>query len=100
VASYASEVERGPITFQNCNLVLVSNNADSSLEKVAKNPYYYIKRRKLQHFKDSNLKKKTSELNLQSVNLQKCCNHTGYQTFGWKDTMILQYRLHLSSFEY
>jgi hypothetical protein len=52
----------------------VPDNEDTGLEGMAKNPYHHIKRRKLQYFRNSKLRRKTSKLDVHGVGLQSVAN--------------------------
>ena len=76
-----------------------SSGDDSGLDRVRKNPFHHIKRRKLSLPFDSKLKWKPSDSDVQRVSSLRCCKFRCCQSFSWDDTLALRRKFYGSTFE-
>ena len=77
-----------------------SSRDDSRLERLPKNPYRHIKRRKLSTPVESKLKKKSSHMEVQKVSSLRCCKYRCTQTISWEDTLAPRQKFYSSTFEF
>ena len=69
------------------------------LERVRKNPYRHMKRRKLSPLVETKLKWKLSDLDVQRVSSPRCCKFRYCQTFNWDDMLALRPKFYGNTFE-